>query len=133
MQSGLRCAMNLDGLEQAVKSVLRAMAKKQKILVCCNQGRRDSSSFLLFVIALIQGGSDVTTDDLACAQIQRDSCLSQALKCARNDLEIQKQIKAIPSEMTKGMSHMQTILKSLVPEAINIPECKAGQDSRVKG
>ena len=41
--------MSLDDLERDVKKVLRAMAKKQKILVYCDQGRRNAHIFLLFV------------------------------------------------------------------------------------
>merc|ERR1712018_936643 len=136
--------MSLDDLEQAVKSVLRAVEKNQDTLVYCNQGRYDSGNFLIFVIALIEGGSSVQdvmdhyTDDSACqphdcAQIWHDCGLSKVLQYARLDLEIQKRIAAITPKMAEYMARMQTILKSWIPKAINVPECKAGQDSRVEG
>ena len=124
MQSGLRCAMSLDDLEQDVKKVLRAMAKKQKILVYCDQGRRNANIFILFVIILIQGGSDVRTGDSG-----RDGRLSQAVECASDDLEIQRLKQAIPPEITAGMSRLQI----MVSNAITNPEHATEQDSTVQG
>ena len=143
----MEAEMSVDILEQVVKKVLRAMAKSPDTLVYCHMGSHHSGSFLIFVIAFIEEGSKVQNmmdqyiDDLACQphnfgclyQIWHKSGLSNVLHCARLDPELQSLVAETTPKMAEHMSHMHTVLKSWIPQTINIPECKAGQDSKVEG
>ena len=80
--------------------------------------------FILFVIVLIQGGSDARAGDSG-----RDGRLSKALECASDDLEIQRLKQEFPPEIIAGMSRLQI----MVSDAIAKPEHATEQDSTVQG